>query len=122
TAWVGGPRAQRLQAVSRDELIGHALAAVREALDFPAPLHTELVAAHLHDWGSDPYARGAYSYIGVGGAQAPRLLAEPLGEQLFFAGEAADPAVSGTVEGALQSGRRAAREVLQRLRERDGVR
>ena len=122
TAWVGGPRAQRLQAASREELIGLALAAVREALDFPGSLQAELVAVHLHDWGSDPYARGAYSYIGVGGAQAPRLLAEPLGEQLFFAGEAADPDVSGTVEGALQSGRRAAREVLQRLRERDGVR
>ncbi|HEX4051893.1 MAG TPA: NAD(P)/FAD-dependent oxidoreductase [Steroidobacteraceae bacterium] len=112
TAWVGGPRAQRLQAKSRGELIELALASAQQALDFPGPLQAELVAAHLHDWSADPYARGAYSYIGVDGREAPRLLAQPLAERLFFAGEAADPDSSGTVEAALQSGRRAARALL----------
>lgn len=113
TAWVGGPRAQRLQSVSRDELIDLALASARQALDFPGTLQAELVCAHVHDWGSDPYALGAYSYIGVGGGEAPRQLAQPLAERLFFAGEAADPDSSGTVEAALQSGRRAARRLMQ---------
>jgi monoamine oxidase len=108
TAWVGGPRAQRLQQLAGDDLIEQALASVQQALGFPSPLHAELVGAHWHDWGADPLARGAYSYISVGGGDAPRLLAEPLDERLYFAGEAADPDSSGTVEAALQSGQRAA--------------
>jgi len=113
TAWVGGPRAQRLQSASRQELIELALASVRQALDFPGPLREELVAAYVHDWASDPWSRGAYSYIGVGGADAPAQLAQPLRERLFFAGEAAHPDSSGTVEAALQSGRRAAQLLLR---------
>jgi monoamine oxidase len=113
TAWVGGPRAQRLRSTGRDELIEHALDSARQALDFPGTLQDELVCAHVHDWGSDPYALGAYSYIGVGGGEAPRQLAQPLAGRLFFAGEAADPDSSGTVEAALQSGRRAARVLMQ---------
>ena len=121
TAWVGGPRAQRLQSASRQELIELALASVRQALDFPGPLREELVAAHVHDWASDPWSRGAYSYIGVGGGEAPAQLAQPLRERLFFAGEAAHPDSSGTVEAALQSGRRAA-QLLQRCDDERGTR
>ncbi|HWG77795.1 MAG TPA: NAD(P)/FAD-dependent oxidoreductase [Steroidobacteraceae bacterium] len=113
TAWVGGPRAERLQALSRDEWVALALAAAQQALDLPRSPLQELVAAHVHDWSADPFARGAYSYIGVGGREAPRQLAQPLAGRLFFAGEAADPQSSGTVEGALQSGRRAARALLE---------
>jgi monoamine oxidase len=111
---MGGPRAQRLQGASRDALIDQALASAQQALGFPHALHDELIGAYVHDWGSDPHALGAYSYIAVGGAQAPRQLAEPLGERLYFAGEAAEPDASGTVEAALQSGQRAARRLQKR--------
>ena len=112
TAWMGGPRAQALQGASREQLIDQALASVRQALDWPRDPLDELVAAHMHDWSSDEYSRGAYSYIAVGGEDAPRLLAEPLRERLFFAGEATDPDNSGTVEAALQSGQSAAERLL----------
>lgn len=109
TAWVGGPRAAELRRGGQAQLIGRALESLRQALGYGAALDGELVTAHMHDWSDDPYARGAYSYIGVGGGDAPRLLAEPLDERLYFAGEAAHPHSCGTVEAALQSGRRAAR-------------
>ena len=49
----------------------------------------------------------------VGGSEARAALAEPLAGTLFFAGEATDTAnESGTVTGALQSGVRAAGELL----------
>jgi monoamine oxidase len=64
------------------------------------------------DWSADPFARGAYSWVLVGGAGARRELARPLRDTLFFAGEATDEAHAATVEGALRSGERAAREVL----------
>jgi len=42
-----------------------------------------------------------------------KRLAAPLLDTLFFAGEATDDESAATVEGALRSGRRAAREVLE---------
>jgi monoamine oxidase len=67
----------------------------------------------MHDWSRDPFSRGAYSYVRVGGVDAARVIARPLQETLFFAGEAADAGGrNGTVEGAIESGRRAAKAVL----------
>jgi len=72
--------------------------------------------AYVHDWQSDPFARGAYSYVRVGGEGARERLAQPLAGTLFFAGEATNVAgEAGTVSGALQTGERAAREVLRSL-------
>ena len=73
---------------------------------------------HWHDWSSDELARGAYSYAGVGGASAPRTLARSIAGRVFVAGEATDSGSSGTVEGALASGKRAAGQVLEALAER----
>jgi monoamine oxidase len=65
------------------------------------------------DWGADPWAGGAYSLPVPGAAEASRSWAAPLDGVLFFAGEAsAGGQVRGLVQGALASGRRAAREVL----------
>jgi len=71
----------------------------------------ELRAWYYHDWQQDPFARGAYSYLTVGAHDARAALAQPLDDTLFFAGEATEEE-GGTVAGALQSGTRAAHEVL----------
>lgn len=72
-----------------------------------------LAATFHHDWDADPFSRGAYSYAVVGGATASQRLARTVEGTLFLAGEATAGESSGTVEGALQSGQRAARQVLQ---------
>ena len=108
TCWAGGPKASRLTGSSEKTLLKHALASVRSVLgNFEEPR-----AYLMHDWQADPFARGGYSYVKVGGTGARQALAEPLEETLFFAGEATDTEQSGTVGGALSSGLRAAREVL----------
>ncbi|WP_295013412.1 FAD-dependent oxidoreductase [uncultured Microbacterium sp.] len=64
-------------------------------------------------WSTDPYARGAMSYLPAGAT--PRLredLSSALAQRVFFAGEATDPDRPGTVPGAVDSGRRAAAEVV----------
>ena len=71
-----------------------------------------LAAAIAQDWHRDPFSRGGYSYVLVGGMGAREALAAPLGDTLYFAGEATDTDEAGTVAGALRSGTRAAREVL----------
>ena len=108
TAWAGGPKAAKLTGKRPEVLLRHALASVRSVLG-----HIEEPRAFLaHDWQADPYARGGYSYVKVGGTGARERLAEPLEETLFFAGEATDTEQSGTVGGALASGLRAAQEML----------
>ncbi len=72
-----------------------------------------LEAAYFHDWQSDPFSRGAYSYGGVGCDGAQQALGSPVGDKLFFAGEATDITGSnGTVHGAIGSGQRAAQEII----------
>ena len=109
TAWAGGPKAARLTGASKEKLLKHALGSVRSVLGKAE----EPTAFLVHDWQADPYARGGYSYVRVGGTGARERLAEPLEETLYFAGEATDVEQSGTVGGALASGMRAAREILE---------
>ncbi len=116
TAWAGGPRARRLEGAALSEVVEHALQSVQSAFGVGADVRDELAASYVHDWQQDPYARGAYSYVTVGGLGAPEALARPLRDRLFFAGEAASASEMGTVEAALKSGQRAAGEILERLR------
>jgi monoamine oxidase len=117
TAWAGGPRAEALIGLPNDELAHHALGALAGMLGLRrAWLEDRLDAWHAHDWSSDPFSRGAYSSVGVGGLPAQKALARPVDATLFFAGEALDPDQMGTVAGAIASGQRAARQVDTALR------
>jgi monoamine oxidase len=70
-----------------------------------------------HNWELDPFARGAYSYQRVGAANATDVLSRPLKGTLFFAGEATGTGGgTGTVDGAIATGRRAARQLVRALR------
>ena len=78
---------------------------------YPVPDAANPFAYPTFPFGNPPYAARAYSYVTVGASAARAELAQPIEDTLFFAGEATD-AEEGTVTGALQSGVRAAREVL----------
>ena len=117
-AWCGGPRARRLARLSPEAIQDRAAASLARQMGLPpGRVHRLIDGMWMHDWEHDPFARGAYSYQAVGGAEAPASLARPLRRTLFFAGEAADPGGrTGTVHGAIATGRRAAEEVLRALR------
>jgi monoamine oxidase len=108
--WVAGRKADALLNAPRDELrqmgleiLKRLFGRIEEPLDF-----------QWQDWSRDETIRGACSYIPVNGLDLPKVLAAPVEETLFFAGEAtATDAQMGTVTGALESGLRAAREVLR---------
>jgi monoamine oxidase len=119
TAWAGGPKAARLTGLSQGDLLGQALASVRAVLGRIA----QPKAYYVQDWQADPFARGGYSYVRVGGEGARERLQKPLERTLFFAGEATNTeGEAGTVGGALQSGIRAARELMRRRAPRAGAR
>lgn len=112
TAWSGGPKASRLAARTTDEMLRPALVSVAEIFGKRRDYRKMLEAVYWHDWQSDPYSRGAYSYAGVGGGPAKKQLAKSVEQTLFFAGEALDVAESSSVGGALGTGQRAAKELL----------
>ena len=117
TAWIAGPKAARLSTSEMPDIVQQALESLSAVFGGRPPSEFELEAAYLHNWQTDPFARGAYSYIAVGGGDARRMLAEPLEDTLFFAGEATDTEdEAATVTGALQSGERAAQEVAGHLK------
>lgn len=112
-AWAAGPNATRLAGMGAEERVQLALESLDSLFGKRASSREFLRSSHQHDWQSDPFASGAYSYVVAGGMAARKQLATPLQDTLFFAGEAADiSGAAATVEGALQSGSRAAREIL----------
>ena len=70
---------------------------------------TPLAESH---WALDPFARGSYSHALPGHAGDRAILAAPVDNRLFFAGEATSPDFFTTAHGARDSGERAASEVL----------
>ncbi len=91
-----------------------------EAMLRGADLRSHLIAARYVDWSADPDVRGGYTFPKVGGgADQRRVLADPVDDVLFFAGESTHAAGQyATVHGALDSGVRAAEEVRRARRER----
>jgi monoamine oxidase len=66
-------------------------------------------------WLQDLWARGSYSYALPGHADDRAVLAAPIDERLFFAGEACSPNFFSTAHGAYMSGLAAAEAALTSL-------
>jgi monoamine oxidase len=117
TGWAGGPKAEPVLNENEQTRVEMSLQALATSLSVPRPVIDDLLEGwSMHDWRADPFSRGAYVYVGVGGSAAQKTLAKPVEDTLFFAGEATDSEQTGTVAGAIASGRRAAREVTKVLR------
>ena len=118
TAWAGGPRAAELEEWDPGQLEHYAVSSLAELFKVePSFVQKSLVAVHRHNWTDDPFATGAYSYTPVRMNGMAARLAEPVEHTLFFAGEATDSTgEQGTVHAALDSGHRAANEMLGALK------
>ena len=66
-------------------------------------------------WAKDPWVLGAFSAAAPGGQGARKVLSEPVGGHLWFAGEAVHETLWGTVAGAWEAGERAADAAMKRL-------
>lgn len=74
-----------------------------------------VLSGRLAGWWTDPHARGSYSVVAPGHAEARGRLRETVGGRVFFAGEALAGGGAMTVGGATLDGERAARDVLKVL-------
>ncbi|KAF3185029.1 hypothetical protein TWF788_004854 [Orbilia oligospora] len=67
-------------------------------------------------WRKDPFALGSYSYVAPGSTGADYdTIAEPINDQIFFAGEHTSRKYPATVHGAYISGLRVAGEVAEAM-------
>jgi monoamine oxidase len=110
--WAGGPKADAV--ATPHQFLADALRSLERIFSLaPQSLDVELCNWYMHEWQSDPYTLGAYSYAPVGAVDCSAIMAEPVDNTLFFAGEHTDITGHwGTVHGALRSGLRAARQIL----------
>jgi monoamine oxidase len=94
-----------MAAFAADELTGLFGAEIRRHID---PLAAS-------SWRRDKWACGSYSYALPGHAGDRAVLAAPVDDRIFFAGEACSPNFFSTVHGAFESGFAAAEAVLRSL-------
>ena len=83
---------------------------------FGSTIRREVTSTKTTGWCADPHIGGGYSSAVPGAAEGRKLLAEPLGDRLYFAGEAHAVDAYGTVHGAHRSGVETAGRLLSRLR------
>jgi monoamine oxidase len=114
TGWAPFRCAERLSGKSNSFVVEKGLQTLGAQLRVSqAELESLLEVAHCHDWQADPFSQGAYSYGKVGSDGAYEALAEPVENTLYFAGEATDTTGNnGTVHGAIASGYRAAKQIM----------
>ena len=99
-------------------VIAKALAVLRRA--FGPHVQSLYKRAVCSDWGRNPYARGSYSYVAVGGSGRDYdELAWPVGvssQRIFFAGEHTNGQHPATATGAFISGLREAQRIDEAIR------
>lgn len=115
TGWVGGPRAASLSTEGAAGIEAEAVQTLARVLKVEKKrVRDFLVRGYTHNWATDPFSRGAYSYTPVGMTEMPEQLWTPVADTIYFAGEATDGSGDqGTVHGALSSGKTAANEIVK---------
>jgi monoamine oxidase len=101
-----GPDAERLRPGDDPE--------VRRAIAERLPGGVEIVAVTGHDWWRDEFSRGTWSVFRPGQLSALPSLQAPHGRVVFAGSDLAD-GWNGFMDGAIESGLRAARSVTQLL-------
>jgi len=108
--WHSGSLAQKREAMNDDVVVKIALDELRSALGKTIP---NPVKAKVTRWSRDPFSCGAYFYPKVNSPSSDiDELARPVNNRLFFAGEATNADLFGTVHGAFMSGRREAAKIM----------
>ncbi len=77
------------------------------------PATSSFLHAHIVDWSREKHIHGAYTYPTLHAQIGDRdVLAEPIGKTVFFAGEATHAAINPCMQAAMETGQRAAAQIL----------
>lgn len=106
-----GKSAQDLENMSDEQIVSSAMEVLHTIYgkDIPNPSGYLITR-----WAKDPYSFGSYSYVAIGAtANDYDVMAQPVNNRLFFAGEATNRKFPALVHGAYWSGTRAAEEIVK---------
>lgn len=98
-----------IESKSDTEIVAEAMTILRTmwGANIPEPSNTVITR-----WNSDPFAKGAYSFIKVGSTIDDRaILAKSISNRVFFAGEATSTDSAATTNGAYNTGLREAQKI-----------
>ncbi len=103
-----GAYGARIERLSDPQIVAEALGALAGMYGSVPPPSDALITR----WRSDRWTYGSYSYVPAGSSfERYAELGEPVGDRLFFAGEATHDEYPSTVHGAFLSGIRAAEQI-----------
>lgn len=103
-------RGKEIESMTDTQIVADAMKTLRRVFgkSIPNPVDWQITR-----WASDPYSRGSYSFNALGSTPKDRdALAAPIGEKVFFAGEATSREHFGTAHGAVLSGLRTASQIV----------
>ena len=107
--FVGGKFGWDLTAAGQQTAIDFALGELEKI--FGHKVRSHFVKGYVTEWGSNPLTLGAYAAAKPGHHDARNLLAMPLNDRLFFAGDTTSVPYSSLCGGAFLTGIRAAEEI-----------
>ena len=115
-AFIMGDQAANLHALGSDSLIANALLQELDEI-YNGQASSTFIASSVHDYTSKPFIKGAYGFSTIGMGDARQIAAKPIGNKLFFSGEAMN--INGhhqTVHGAVESGYKAVIDILKGIK------
>lgn len=114
TGWLAGDRMRTFQQLDQAERLDSCIASVAAIFGKEKPFVAEqLTASLVLDWATAPFILGGYSFDTVHAAAARAVLAEPVAQTIWFAGEALYQGIApGTVEAAFSTGLEVAEKII----------
>lgn len=109
--FVGGDFAWELTAAGEAAAVDFVTQALSRT--FGASIEKQIVTAAMTDWGANRWTRGAYAAARPGFSNARETLMQPVGDRIFFAGEALGGPLIQTCAGARLSGEAAAARIIK---------
>lgn len=112
-AFFGGDLSKGLAEAGTEAMAAYAKDELAEVLGSAFPARLTTIAAS--SWSTDAHALGGYSYAKPGFADQRAVLAAPVDNRIFFAGEACSRDHYSTAHGAYETGYAAAEQALAAL-------
>lgn len=118
--FVAGEKADAVSAMDPQQAVQRFVQQLDDVFGTPAapkPASSSFRCGQVMDWGKERYVRGGYTYPSLGAEAGDReALAAPVGSVLFWAGEATNTSINPCIQGALDTGERAAAQISAALR------
>lgn len=109
--FVGATLAKKLEQLTDEDLVQQAVEVLRQLFGAHVPHPVDWCVTH---WAKEPFSQGSYSYIPVDASGHDyEIMAEPIDDLIFFAGEATHAKYPATVHGAYLSGIREAERIIK---------